>query len=140
MNDHPSTSDSSTQITLDKLDAAVSGVWLVISKGSQHMWNLDAMTDTRVPGAARLSGTFALDGRPIPIARVERWPRVGATSLFFFDDPTETARYEHYRQSSRIKSITRVAEIQEDGVPPKLRVDTPPEGTIPGSLKLYKAL
>lgn len=72
------------------------------------MWDLDAMTYTRVPGAASLSGKFVMDGQPIPVTRVERWPRVGSTSLFFFDDPTDATHYEHYRQSSRIESITRV--------------------------------
>ncbi|SDE61985.1 hypothetical protein SAMN04488581_4371 [Mycolicibacterium neoaurum] len=60
-------------------------------------------------GPKSLSGQFAMDGQPIPNARVERWPQVGATSLFFFDDPTDAARYKHCRQSSRIVSIARVA-------------------------------
>ncbi|MBU8826962.1 hypothetical protein [Mycolicibacterium goodii] len=111
---NPDTSNTPTEKTVEKLDPAMGGVWLVVSQGSQHIWDLDTMTYTRVPGARSLSGKFAMDGKPIPIARVERWPQVGATSLFFFDDSTDAARYEHYRQSSRIDSITRVAATATD--------------------------
>jgi hypothetical protein len=91
-----------------ELVPGMTGQWLVRSQTSSHIWDLDNMTCTRRPGPASRSGTFDFDHQPVPLTRVERWPRVGATSLAYFDDPTEPDHIEHWRQSSRIESITEI--------------------------------
>lgn len=82
--------------------------WLVASQGSFHLWDLDAMTYSRVPGPSSPSGPFALDLRILLITRVDSWPRVGSRSLVWFDDPADPGGVEQWRQSSRIVSITEV--------------------------------
>jgi len=104
------TPDASRQVEVDELDPGMGGLWLVVTQGSRHEWDLDAMTYMRVAGPDSLSGTCALDGRRLPVTRVERWPQVGSTSLVFFDDPTRPLEYEHFRRSSRIESITLISD------------------------------
>ncbi|QFS90491.1 hypothetical protein FIV07_06995 [Mycobacterium sp. THAF192] len=91
---------------VDALTPDSAGCWLVTTQGSTHVWDLDAMTYTRRPGPASLSGAFDHDERAMPITRVQRWPRVGQTSLVWFDDPEAPAERELSRQSSTIVSIT----------------------------------
>jgi hypothetical protein len=66
------------------------------------------MTYRRIPGPDSRSGPFAYDFQPMGITRVQCWPRVGATSLVFYDNPTDPHRFEQWRQSSRIVSITEI--------------------------------
>jgi hypothetical protein len=87
------------------------GRWLVATQGSCHEWDLDAMTYMRIPGPGSLSGPFALDRQPMAITRVQRWPRVGSASLVWYDDPADPDRLEHWRQSSRIVSITEILSL-----------------------------
>jgi|GEM_PF-4061625 len=91
---------------VDALTLEMNGSWLVKTQSSEHMWNLDHMTYTRLPGLRSRSGAFAFDHQPMAITRVDRWPRVGSTSLLWYDDPTDPDRTEQWRQSSRIVSIT----------------------------------
>lgn len=98
----------SPPVEVTELTPSMRGVWLVVTQGSHHVWDLDAMTYTRIPGPASLSGPFVMDGQPMPITRVQRWPRVGSTSLVFYDDPVRPLDYEHFRKSSRIESITPI--------------------------------
>lgn len=84
--------------------------WFVTTQGSTHVWDLDALTNTRRPGPTSLSGGFAHDDCAMPISRVERWPRVGDTSLVWFDDPEAPAERELWRQSSTIVSITALPD------------------------------
>lgn len=84
------------------------GRWLVVTQGSSHVWDLDAKTYTRIPGPASVSGSFAFDLQSVAISRVERWPRVGSTSLVFYDDPAHPDDVEQWRQSSQIVSITQI--------------------------------
>lgn len=79
------------------------GKWLITTQGSQHVWDLDAMTYRRLPGEGR--GKFAHDGRVVRITRVEAWPRIGQTFLLWFDDPEHPELLEHWRRSSRINNI-----------------------------------
>ncbi len=96
------------RVEVDELLPGMDGLWLVVSQGSCHEWDLEAMTYMRIAGPASMAGRFALDGQRMPITRVGRWPRVGSTSLVFYDDPTRPLDYEHFRQSSRIESITQI--------------------------------
>ncbi|ANE78458.1 hypothetical protein A7U43_03085 [Mycobacterium adipatum] len=109
--------DVPLQVSLDELGPGVGGSWLVVTQGSRHEWDLDAMTYMRMPGPASLSGQFAMDGQRLRITRVERWPRVGFTSLVFFDDPTRPLDYEHFRQSSQIESITQITTTDSASPP-----------------------
>jgi hypothetical protein len=91
------------------------GRWLVTTRGSTHVWDLDTMTCTRRPGPTSGSGAFAYDDVSVRISRVERWPRVGATFLFWFDDPGAPQVHEHWRQSSTIQSITALDRWHDPG-------------------------
>ncbi len=84
------------------------GRWRVQTQGSTHEWDLDTMTYLRTAGPRSPSGPFAFDSRPMPITKVERWPRVGSTSLVWYDDPHDSDQIEHWRQSSRIISISEI--------------------------------
>lgn len=91
-----------------ELSTGMQGCWLVSSQHSHHVWDLDAMTYTRIPGPESPSGPFALDLRAMAISRIDRWPRVGSTSLVWFDDPSDPNETEHWRQSSPIVTITEM--------------------------------
>lgn len=93
---------------VDQLVPGMKDRWLVASQSSFHLWDLDAMTYARIPGPASQSGSFGLDLRVLAITRVDAWPRVGSTSLVWFDDPGDPGGTEQWRQSSRIISITEV--------------------------------
>lgn len=93
---------------VEALTADMHGMWVVESQHSRHVWNLDAMTYTRIPGPGSPVGHFVLDMRPLPISRVDRWPSVGSTSLVWFDDPSDPQAIEHWRRSSRIVTITEM--------------------------------
>jgi hypothetical protein len=82
------------------------------------------MTYMRTPGPASRSGPFALDGQRMPITRVTRWPRVGATSVVWYDDPSAPDSGEHWRQSSPIESITAIADPPRQN-PSVSRTDDP---------------
>lgn len=108
----------SDRVDVDELLPGMTGVWRVVSQGSRHEWDLDAMTYMRIAGQESISGRFAMDGQRMRITRVGRWPRVGSTSLVFYDDPMRPLDYEQFRQSSRIESITQIAPTAPAGPPP----------------------
>ncbi|WP_406832818.1 hypothetical protein ABEG17_08350 [Pedococcus sp. KACC 23699] len=91
--------------TVYRLDLSprVGGRWLVRTKETEHVWDLDAGTYTRLPGPT--SSSMAYDGVPVQFTRVQMWPQVGQRSLVFFDDLSH-AFVEQWRVSSRIRSIT----------------------------------
>lgn len=57
------------------------------------------------------------DGNPMPITRVEAWPKVGTCFCVWFDDPDDPDLLEHYRISSTVQSIepmpTGVLSVEE---------------------------
>lgn len=87
------------------------GRWLVTTLGSRHIWDLDAMTYQRLPGAE--SGRFAYDETELPILQVDRWPAVGRSSVVWFDDPSSRL-LEHWRVSSTIQRIERIDTDPEE--------------------------
>jgi hypothetical protein len=93
---------------VDALTPGINGSWLVKTQGSDHIWNLDHETYTRIPQSHSRSGAFAFDHQPMSITRVERWPRIGSTSLLWYNDPTDSDLTEHWRQSSSVVSITEI--------------------------------
>lgn len=80
------------------------GRWLVRSRGSEHVFDLDARTYQRRPGAGR--GAFRNDGHTVRLGRVERWPRVGESFFIWVDDHQYPDSLEHWHKSSTIACIT----------------------------------
>lgn len=110
---------------VEQLVPGMTGRWRVLTRGSEHVWDLDKMTYTRLPGAS--SSAFAHDGATASIRSVERWPRVGHTSFLFFDDPND-ALIEQWRISSTIQRI-EPADPREHL--PAQRSATSPHGEAP---------
>ncbi|TXH08382.1 MAG: hypothetical protein E6R04_11085 [Spirochaetes bacterium] len=94
--------------TVDELTAAMAGIWKVTTQGSEHIWNLDAGTYLRSPGAASLSGAFDYDNVAHKITRVDIYPEVEGYFRVWFDDPLNPMEREQWRQSSTIVRIERV--------------------------------
>jgi hypothetical protein len=88
------------------------GRWLVTSRGSTHVFDLDLGTYQRTPGPGRQQ--FAHDERPMTLTRVERWPTVGEVFFIWLDDPDYPDELEHWRQSSTIRSIVRMPDRDQD--------------------------
>ncbi|MCB1257906.1 MAG: hypothetical protein KDB26_12415 [Microthrixaceae bacterium] len=61
--------------TVTELSADTGGRWLVTTEHSEHIFDLDALTYTRLPGAGR--GRFIGDGKPLRLFSVEQFPKVG---------------------------------------------------------------
>lgn len=121
MNEQPAESDPCRERPIrhiDRLTPGTSGRWLVTTQGSHHEWDLDVMTYMRIPGPASQSGPFAHDGQRMKITRVGDWPRIGATSLVYLEDPADPLRRELWRQSSRISAITELGAADSEKRPP----------------------
>lgn len=96
-----------TTETVTSLDETSTGVWWVTTTGGTvHVWNLDAMTLLRAPGAASLAGEMRFDGDPQQILAVGRYPVVGTGFLVAFQHPTDPNRIV-FRESSDIVRIER---------------------------------
>ena len=91
--------------TTETLSPTDRGCWLVRTRGSAHVWDLDTGRYLRMPGPTAAAMLF--DHQSVVLTRVEWWPAVGARSFLWYDDP-DPARapvLEHYRISSAIASI-----------------------------------
>ncbi|WP_460966693.1 hypothetical protein [Pedococcus soli] len=88
------------------LGPGMGGRWLVRTKLSEHLWDLDQMTYTRRAGPQ--SVVMAYDNVEVAITAVDLWPRVGGRSLVWFDDPQDPTQ-EQWRLCSAIRSITLLA-------------------------------
>lgn len=93
----------------DELTPQSTGRWLVTTQGT--LWDLDQMTYLRMPSAASKPGSMGHDQRPVPLTRVVRWPKVGERPFFFYDDP-DSKFWEHWRISSEVQKIERLADTQ----------------------------
>jgi hypothetical protein len=89
-----------------ELTAGSRGRWLVHSKNSTHYWDLDAMRYACWRGESALAESVASESRAIPIASVDRYPKVGGKSLMFYTDPSDGTEY--WRESSVIERIERL--------------------------------
>jgi hypothetical protein len=98
--------NSSTPVVVDELGPWSTGQWLVCSRGSEHLFDLDAGTSRRAPGAGRSRSRH--DGHTVKLTRIERWPRVGDVLFVWVDDHQFPELVEHWLQSSAIVSITQV--------------------------------
>lgn len=91
----------------DSLGAASTGRWLVTTHRSQHIFDLDAWTYCRVPGAGR--HVFPHDGIAVKINEVVTWPIVGRSFFVYLQDPQDGS-LQHWRMSSTIRSIEQYAD------------------------------
>ena len=89
------------------LDPQMSGRWLVGTRNTQHLWDLDTMAHTRLSGPR--SSYMEHDGRACHISRVVIWPRVGIRAFVWVEDPSDPLM-EHYRVTSPVRSIRRVRD------------------------------
>lgn len=91
--------------TTTELNETMTGLWLVTTQGSEHLWDLDAKCYIRNPGPASKSrgipGYF--NGTALYWSHVEIWPKVGSCFYTIFsgcDIPWHT--------SSTIRSIEKI--------------------------------
>lgn len=96
--------DSVAARTVTELTPESTGRWVLTSRGSRHLIDLDERTYERRPGPT--SSTFPYDRTPLQLLRIEVWPKVGGRMLVWLHDPVH-AHLEHWRVSSTIRNITR---------------------------------
>lgn len=93
--------------TVTELTAADTGTWWVTTTGGTvHIWDMDAGTLMRAPGAASLTGEMRFDGSPVQVLEVGRYPRVGEGFAAALRHPTDPVRVV-FRSSSDIVKIER---------------------------------
>ena len=83
----------------------MSGPWLVQTRGSTHVWDLDAMTYTRRRGPDGVPRRMTFDRQAVPITRVEARPEGSVSFVVWCDNPEDPDLVQHYRSSSTIRSI-----------------------------------
>ena len=89
--------------SVGELGPGMSGRWVVHTRSSTHVWDLDARTYARHPRTP--AAAMPHDGTDHPIRSVGAWPRIGGHSYVVFDDPQHPA-VEQWRQSGTIMSIS----------------------------------
>lgn len=96
--------------TVTELTEGMTGQWLVTSRDSQHVWDLDAMTYERRPGdnAARMPW----DNAAHHITGIGRYPSVGGRSYVEFDPGGLSIEW---RVCGRIERIERLTSSSGDG-------------------------
>lgn len=93
---------------VEKITAESTGIYLVKTQGSTHLWNLDEGWYVRNPTRTDstysevLRGLGGLNGTQQPLEKVERYPEVGGTFMVFLPPP------HNYHRSSQIRSIERI--------------------------------
>jgi hypothetical protein len=87
----------------ERLSPSNRGRWRITTQGSEHVWDLDAMTATRhhVDGL----NPFPIDDRTMHNVTVHRWPVVGDVFQIEYTEQPQSMRTERL-QSSTIRSIT----------------------------------
>jgi hypothetical protein len=98
--------------TVEELTAESTGRWLVTTQGTRHIWDLDAMTYARFPGAESLRGSCLADAEDLPILKVLRWPKVGDTAEVLCGNP-DTPDLWHWRRSSTVARIERIGPADQ---------------------------
>ncbi len=113
--------ESNTPETVTELAPGMGGRWLVTTRGSQHVFDLDRMTYTRLPGEGR--GQFIGDGVPQRIWRIGTWPKVGSEFYLEWD---WTYSQVQTRLSSTVQKIERLADDEpETEDEPEAEVEDP---------------
>ncbi len=86
----------------DELTPESHGAWLIRTRRTTHIVDLDARVYLREPDPD--GQAFPDDRTWLRLNRFERWPRVGSTFLCWVE-PTPSAVLEYWRQSSTIRAI-----------------------------------
>lgn len=89
------------------------GRWLITTRTSQHVLDLDARLYERRPGPG--GHAMPLDHQPLTLTRVQVWPRVGSQMLVWVDDPDVPHLLEHYRLCATITRIVPCRRAGESG-------------------------
>lgn len=93
-----------TPRAVTELTPESTGRWVVTTRGSQHLIDLDERTYQRLPGP---TGTaFPYDRASLQLMRIQVWPKVGGRMLVWLQDPVH-AHLEHWRISSTISHIAQ---------------------------------
>lgn len=108
----PGATEAATVESVEGLDED-GGFYLARSRGSLHVFDLDAGGYLRLPGGR--SNAFPHDLSVLRLTSVERWPHVGATFFIWVDQPSEYAVWDYWRQSSTIAALYRVRSAGEHG-------------------------
>lgn len=98
-------STESAPETVQELNSTMTGRWLVTTGGSQHVWDLDTLTYTRIPGPGR--GNSSYDGVPQRIWAVKAWPKLGSS---FYVELDVSFRQIEWRLSTAVRRIERMAD------------------------------
>lgn len=85
-----------------RIPTAAGGVWKVVTRSSEHLFDLDTGRYMRTPEGGQ---PFDHDGRWCQVTRAEVEPQVGGKFFLWFDDPDTPELVEHWRQSSTITHI-----------------------------------
>ena len=96
----------------NELKPGMTGKYLIKTRNSQHIWDLDNMLYCRMPGEN--SNKFSYDNDFVKLTYIIRWPKVGDYSHIFFDDLDYPDTLEQWRISSIIKSIEPINEDDND--------------------------
>jgi hypothetical protein len=100
--------------TIEELTPYMTGEYIVTTfNGTQHYWNLDEMTYKRIHTSG--NNPMDYDGVLVQLTSVELWPKVGASSWIWYDDPNDPVHIEQYRVSSTIQSIEKIEKAETHG-------------------------
>jgi hypothetical protein len=95
-------------MSIEKLEPGMTGSYLVTTQSSEHIWNLDTMEYTRLPG--EYSPSFDYDGNTVKLSYVQVWPEVGGRSSIVYNDLRYPNAVEQWRISSTIASIEKITD------------------------------
>lgn len=103
--------------SVDALRPGMTGVWVVHTQGSSHVFDLDRMTWRRIPSPSSGFGPQPTDGVEHTITEMRFWPRVGSLFVLWIDDCDSGVTKERWHRSSRIRLIERRDAAAADGGP-----------------------
>lgn len=86
------------------------GRWLVFTRNTLHILDLDHRTYERVPSSS--SGVFDTDSMVHRLTRVDLWPCVGRRMLVWFDDPTHPHLVERWHATSAVQRIEKAQSAE----------------------------
>lgn len=107
-----------------RLAAGSGGRWLVTTRGSQSIWDLEKMTYLRSPRRNSISGALDRDHHQWRILQVLRWPRVGDYFHVLFEKPGAPQLANGMVVRSRTSSIVySIEELTVTPIPIRRRPD-----------------
>lgn len=108
----PGRNDESGAESVERLGPASTGVWIVTTRHTRHRFDLTGPTQTyqRLPGQG--SAPMAYDYERLVLVSVDVPPAVGSSFVIRVEAVADGAFFEHWRQSSTIRSI--VADTSGD--------------------------